>query len=41
MGLKGNVADVTVVNSFEQKSAVAPRKGKFTYLQLNGIEWVK
>ena len=38
---EGNVADVTVVNSFEQKSAVAPWKGKFKYLQLNGIELVK
>ena len=38
---EGNVANVTVVNSFEQKSAVAPWKGKFKYLQLNGIEWVK
>ena len=38
---EGNVADVTVSNSFEQGSAITPWKGKFKYLELNGIVWVK
>jgi hypothetical protein len=38
---EGNVADVTVSNSFEQGAAITPWKGKFKYLELNGIVWVK